>query len=230
MKERARVICHMFTTIDGKIDVEFDPTAEYDMVGDEYDRILFSLGEAYGLGRATCQGDDPEDLSRYSGAKAAYVDTAHAYESGTTVCVAFDRRGKLRWDSNVWEYCGHKMPIVEAVTGSVPSGFLAYLNDRGIPYIIAGENDFDPELFLVKLRALCGVKTMVLGGGAQINAEFIKRGLVDEISLVIVPAVDGTRGALTFAGTDDLTGFPQYYHLKDVRRLEHDGLHVVWTK
>ena len=74
MKDRAKVICHMMTTIDGKIDVEFEPSADYDKVGDEYDRLLLSYGQAYGLGRATCQSDLETDLSKYKGVPATYED------------------------------------------------------------------------------------------------------------------------------------------------------------
>ncbi|MDY2647804.1 MAG: dihydrofolate reductase family protein [Pyramidobacter porci] len=230
MKDRARVICHMMTTIDGKIDVEFEPSAEYDKVGDEYDRLLFSYGQAYGLGRTTCQSDLGTDLSKYKGVPVKFEDTARRYPAGTIICVAFDRWGKLRWDSNVMEYAGRQMPIVEAVTEKCAPEFLAYLRDLKIPCIVAGTDNLDLELFLQKIKSLCGVETFVIGGGAQINGEFIRRGLADEISLVVAPAVDGTRGALTMAGTDNLTGFPQYYRLKNVQKLPCDGLLIRWSK
>lgn len=102
MKDRAKVICHMMTTIDGKIDVEFEPSADYDKVGDEYDRLLLSYGQAYGLGRATCQSDLETDLSKYKGVPATYEDTARRYPEGTIICVAFDRWGKLRWKTTSW--------------------------------------------------------------------------------------------------------------------------------
>ena len=54
---RARVICHMMTTIDGKISIDFDGNNDYVAVGDEYDRLTFSYGEAYGCGRATFKED-----------------------------------------------------------------------------------------------------------------------------------------------------------------------------
>ena len=237
MKDRAKVICHMMTTIDGKIDVEFEPSADYDKVGDEYDRLLLSYGQAYGLGRTTCQSGLEVDLSKtevdlpkYKGVPVTYEDTAYRYPEGTIICVAFDRWGKLRWPSNVMDYAGRRMPIVEVITEKCAPEFLAYLNDLQMPYIVAGKDDLDLELFLQKIKSLCGVETFVIGGGSQINGEFIRRGLADEISIVVAPAVDGTRGALTMAGTDDLTGFPQYYHLKDVKKLPCDGLLIRWSK
>lgn len=230
MKDRAKVICHMMTTIDGKIDVEFEPSADYDKVGDEYDRLLLSYGQAYGLGRTTCQSELEVDLSKYKGVPVTYEDTACRYPEGTIICVAFDRWGKLRWPSNVMDYAGRRMPIVEVITEKCAPEFLAYLNDLQMPYIVAGKYDLDLELFLQKIKSLCGVETFVIGGGSQINGEFIRRGLADEISIVVAPAVDGTRGALTMAGTDDLTGFPQYYHLKDVQKLPCDGLLIRWSK
>lgn len=45
--DRAKVICHMMTTIDGKISIDFDGNPDYMAVGDQYDRRVFSYGQAY---------------------------------------------------------------------------------------------------------------------------------------------------------------------------------------
>ena len=38
MSKRAKVICHMMTTIDGKIVIDFDGNEDYEKAGEEYDR------------------------------------------------------------------------------------------------------------------------------------------------------------------------------------------------
>ena len=40
-----------------------------------------------------------------------------------------------------------------------------------------------------------GVKRLLLEGGVIANGSFLRAGLIDEISLAIFPAVDGTKGA-----------------------------------
>ena len=61
--------------------------------------------------------------------------------------------------------------------------------------------------------------TFALCGGAEINAAFMRADMVDEISLVIGPGVDGSRNALTYVGSEDMAGFPKFYRLKEVRQI-----------
>lgn len=230
MKDRAKVICHMMTTIDGKISINFDGNKDYQKVGMEYDRMIRQYGRAWGCGRATSQQDIPVDFSVYKGIPVEYDDKIIFPEEGAGLYIAFDRYGKLRWESNTAAYAGYDNLILEVLTEKVPPEFLACLDDLCIPYIFAGKTDFDPGVFLRKLKELYHMDTFVLCGGAQINAEFIHKDLVDEISLVIGSAVAGQRYALTFAGAEDTTGFPKYFKLLETRPLNGNGLLIRYSK
>lgn len=48
--------------------------------------------------------------------------------------------------------------------------------------------------------------------------------MVDEISLVIGPGVDGNRNTLTCIGSEDTAGFPKFYRLKEVRQIDGNGV------
>lgn len=224
MENRASVICHMMTTIDGKIVIDWDGNEDYETVGAEYDRLISTYGEAMGCGRATCQMELPVDISKYEGASVRYEDKVILPEEGAGLSVAFDRYGKLRWTENYSAYAGQRRLTLEVLTEQVQPEFLAYLDELNIPYLFAGKTDFDPELFLTKLKRLYGVETFVLCGGAQINAEFMRHDLVDEISLVIGPGVDGNRNALTFVGAEDVSGFPRFFRLKTMTELPGNGV------
>ncbi len=228
MQDRAKVICHMMTTIDGKIVIDFDGNEDYEKAGDEYDRLVMEYGPAWGCGRATFQEEIPVDFSKYQGVSVTYQDKVIQPPEGAHLCVAFDRYGKLRWESNQTSYAGVDNLLLEAITEQVKPEFLAYLDELGIPYLFAGKQEFDPELFLQKLKRDYHVDRFVLCGGAQINGEFLRRGLVDEISLVIGPAVAGNREGLTFAGVEDTTGFPQYFKLKEARPIQGNGLVILY--
>lgn len=230
MENRAKVICHMMTTIDGKIAIDWDGNEDYEFAGMEYDRLIHTYGQAMGCGRATCQMDIPVDFSKYKDIPVSYQDKVILPEEGASLSIAFDRYGKLRWTGNYSEYAGRRQLMLEVLTEQVRPEFLAYLDDLGIPYLFAGKEDFNPELFLIKLKEHYHTDTFVLCGGAQINAEFMRRGLVDEISLVIGPGVDGNRNALTFTGAEDVTGFPQFYQLKEARPLGHNSVLLYYTK
>lgn len=230
MEKRAKVVCHMMTTIDGKIAIDWDGNEDYEFAGAEYDRLIYTYGQAMGCGRATCQMDIPVDFSKYSNAPVKYEDKIIQPESGASLSVAFDRYGKLRWMGNYSEYAGRRQLMLEVLTEQVKPEFLAYLDEMGIPYLFAGKEDFDPELFLVKLKKDYGVDTFVLCGGAQINAEFMRHGLVDEISIVIGPGVDGNRNALTYVGAENVAGFPRFYQLKEARVLGHNSVLLHYAK
>lgn len=230
MEKRVKVICHMMTTIDGKISIDWDGNADYDYCGDYYDNWVFSYGEAYGCGRATFQEDIEIDMARYAGREVKYEDKIILPTNGQFLCVAFDRYGKLRWEDNLMRYAGHTSLILEVLTKQVQPEFLAYLDELNIPYMFAGDKEFEPETFLRKLNEDYNVSTFALCGGAEINAEFIRRDLVDELSIVIGPAVDGSRETLSIVGSQQTTAFPKYFSLIGVDTIGHDGLHLKYAK
>ena len=222
--DRAKVICHMMTTIDGKIVIDWEGNKDYELAGEEYDRLIYTYAQAYGCGQATSQIDLDVDFSKYKDVPVKYEDKVIQPPEGTGLCVAFDRYGKLRWESAVMSYGGQSNLMMEVLTEQVSPEFLAYLDDLGIPYLFAGKEDFDPELFLQKLKRLCHIDTFALCGGAEINAAFMRADMVDEISLVIGPGVDGNRNALTCVGAENVEGFPKFYRLKEVRQIAGNGV------
>jgi riboflavin biosynthesis pyrimidine reductase len=64
-----------------------------------------------------------------------------------------------------------------------------------VSYIFAGTQEIDLGLALEILNRELGIKRLLLEGGGGSNGAFLRAGLVDEISLAILPAVDGSKGA-----------------------------------
>jgi riboflavin biosynthesis pyrimidine reductase len=64
-----------------------------------------------------------------------------------------------------------------------------------VSYIFAGEQDLDLGLALKILHRELGIQRVLLEGGGVTNGAFLRAGLIDELSLVIFPAVDGAKGA-----------------------------------
>lgn len=228
--DRAKVICHMMTTIDGKISIDWEGNEDYGIVGAKYDALISDYGEAYGCGRNTFQYMPESDLSKFTGEKVEYKDNIIAPKVGQFLVVAFDRYGKLRRNSNIMEYGGRKSLIVEVITEQVKPEFLTYLKSLNIPYIFAGKTEFEPELFLKKIKELYKVNTFVLCGGAGINAAFLESDMIDEISLVIGAAIDGNHDGLTFVGAEKPKTFPKFFHFKELERVGEDGIILRYTK
>ena len=66
--------------------------------------------------------------------------------------------------------------------------------------------------------------------GPNINAVFMDHDLIDEISLVICNGVQGGRKELTFVGEDNVSKFPKYFKVKEVKLLEDDTVYLRYER
>ena len=78
------------------------------------------------------------------------------------------------------------------------------------------------------MKAYFGIHTLVLCGGATINGVFLKAGMVDGISEVIVPHVEGNHDQKGIAETNVFV--PDSFPLKNVTQLPNGGVHLVFEK
>ena len=80
-----------------------------------------------------------------------------------------------------------------------------------------------------KLKERFGIKSMLLSGGGIVDWAFLQAGLIDEISLVIPPVLDGGTGLA--AAFDDssfaVNHSPVSLELMTVERLNGG---VLWLK
>lgn len=80
------------------------------------------------------------------------------------------------------------------VTDDTPSGYLEELQKRSISYIKVGKDRSDVVKALEELYEKHDVKYLTLDSDGALNGELMKGGFVDEISLMIYPAVVGGDG------------------------------------
>jgi len=139
--------------------------------------------------------------------------------------IAVDAKGKLRWKSNKIE--GDH--IIELVTGQVSDAYLQYLQEKRISYIVGGKKQIDFNATLKKLSQFFPIKTIMLEGGGNINGSLLNEGLIDELSLLIVPVADGTtQSPTTFDVSNQLRKkHASPLHLLQVQKLEND---VLWLR
>jgi riboflavin biosynthesis pyrimidine reductase len=105
--------------------------------------------------------------------------------------VVLDARGKIAWGRS--DIGGD--PIVVVLTEAVSDAHLAGLRGESVSYIFAGKSDIDLALTLEILNRELGIKRLLLEGGGGANGAFLRAGLIDEIYLIVCPAVDGAKGA-----------------------------------
>jgi 2,5-diamino-6-(ribosylamino)-4(3H)-pyrimidinone 5'-phosphate reductase len=65
------------------------------------------------------------------------------------------------------------------------------LRDNSVSYIVAGESAVDLVKAVNLLGESFGIRRLLLEGGGHINGAFLQADLVDEVSLLLVPGIDG---------------------------------------
>ncbi|EKJ94918.1 putative 5-amino-6-(5-phosphoribosylamino)uracil reductase [Bradyrhizobium lupini HPC(L)] len=196
MSERPHVICHMVTSIDGRLHPSrFTPPAEgvsAEALSDHYEDVA-SRFEADGwiVGRKTMT--EMAKGSERSIADAPVVPREpHVAERGNrALAIAIDPHGRVHYGK---DNIGGDHAV--AVLGEqVSDAYLAELREDGVSYLFAGASGDDLACALEQLASLFGAKTLLLEGGGTINGAFFRHRLIDEFSTLIRPAVDGMAGA-----------------------------------
>jgi len=185
------VICHMAASVDGRIlPSRWRPASE--AVGRLYERMHAELeGDAWLVGRITgqefAQANTYDTTARRRYPREPWIRRRKAEAFG----IVIDAQGKIAWGRS--EIGGD--PIVVILTEQVPDAHLAGLRRDGVSYLFAGKKTVNLALALRRLNRELGVKRLLLEGGGVMNGAFLRAGLVDELSLLVCPAVDGAKGA-----------------------------------
>jgi 2,5-diamino-6-(ribosylamino)-4(3H)-pyrimidinone 5'-phosphate reductase len=186
---RPHIICHMLSSIDGRID---GSTLGAVMGKGEYERTGASLrGDAWVCGRTTMQMHF-SDKRRFRSAtrKRAGAQMVHVARRARSYAVVVDTKGTLQWqDADI-----DGDHLICMVSERVPVDYLTMLRRKGISYIVTGPATVDLGKAVRLLRKHFGVKRLLLEGGGHINGGFLEARLIDEISLLLVPGIDGRAG------------------------------------
>lgn len=226
------IICHMTTSIDGKVTGTFLYQEECVAATNEYYRLNRELdAQAFACGRITMEesftGGWYPDLRAFENKKIAREDYV-ADNKALRYAVAFDRQGRLGWKSAVIEdedpgYGGSH--IVEVICENASDAYLAYLQSIGVSYVFAGKTEMDLELAVEKLGRLFGIQTLLLEGGSEINGAFQRAGLIDELSLVQAPLMADADSKPLFEGS-----VLKNYHLQEAKVLGEGALWIRYGR
>ena len=223
--KRPYLIVHAVASADGRVSLGPNRTA-FDDVGDErWQATWGSLESLEGERRALVALHKPQVLLEGSGSivkedgrlrelPAPRPDDAGLYEDYLPASVVdspnhvgwlamVDGRGRVR--SGMKEFPGwegwHTLHLVSHTT---PREYLAFLRRSEIPYLVAGHEHVDLVQIMVKLSALLGVSTVISTAGSRLNGALLRAGLVDEVSLVLAPALVGGSKTPTLFESDEL--------------------------
>jgi 2,5-diamino-6-(ribosylamino)-4(3H)-pyrimidinone 5'-phosphate reductase len=187
MTSRPYVICHMMASIDGRIDSAVSAVADE---GD-YEGTGQTLGgDAWVCGRTTMEQHFAEGAFVSRSGPPAGPRPVHVARRAESYAVAVDTTGKLRWSGG--DLSGDHLICV--VSERAADDYLEMLREKGISYIVAGTSEVDLPRAVAALGEHFGIRCLLLEGGGHINGAFLRAGLVDEVSLLLVPGVDGRAG------------------------------------
>ena len=132
---RPYIICHMLSSIDGKIDGTslkgLTAAGEYEATGGQL------KGDAWICGRTTMQqhfaDTEPFTVASFL---AAGPQSVHIAQQARSYAVAVDTLGKLRWSSAAID--GDH--LISMLSERVPVEYLAMLRATGISYIVVGQD------------------------------------------------------------------------------------------
>lgn len=226
------VICHMTTSINGKITGKYLEKANFAV--NEYYRLHREFhADAFLCGRKTMESSFTNsyypDLTKYKNIiadKNDFIDSSHDFYA-----IAIDFHAKLGWQNN---YISDDDPgynnayIIEVLSENTDESFLNYLREKRISYIFAGKEQFDVSLMLYKLKELFNINLLLLEGGGIINGTFLNEDLIDELSIVIAPYIEYSNETkeLFFNDNTLLKKFNLYSH----QLLEDHSLHLKYKK
>ena len=139
--------------------------------------------------------------------------------------ISVDTRGSLLWSGGDLDGAH----LICVVSEQAADDYLATLRQRQISYVVAGRDSVDLAKAVEQLGELFGIRTLLLEGGGHINGAFLAAGLVDEVSLLIAPGVDGRPEiAAVFDGMKRTPGGKAVsLKLKSFERREGD---VLWLR
>lgn len=213
---RPRVICHMATSIDGRIVVDGWPDTaavrrEYEQIHNTYKADAWMCGRITMEPLAGSVRSDAEVNREYAGAPREDHIAPGEHDS---FAVAIDASGRLAWDKN--DIDGDH--VIAVLSERVSDGYLASLRASGVSYLLAGKRDADLAVALDKLAARFGIRTVMLEGGGRINGGMLAAGLIDELSVLVSPVADGRIGTPALFDVDADQATPRRLSLEAVQQ------------
>lgn len=219
--KRPYIVCHMMQSVDGRIGCDMVDKIS----GDEYYDALDSLScTSHVEGKHSYQIHYC-GFEEFKPQRSGSLDKEQWHKASVTnaYSISVDTAGVLLWDNtdNTDRLC--------IVSETASPEYLSYLKQKGISYIATGKNAVDLQRAMEILNEEFGVERLAVVGGGKINGAFLAAGLIDELSAMIAPGIDGRIGqpALFDGICDDENFLPTKLMFKEVKALPNG---VIWAR
>jgi riboflavin biosynthesis pyrimidine reductase len=221
------VICHMLGSLDGSLHpsrwTKSTDGGRADW-SNAYERIHQALkGDAWLVGRVTMA--EMTKAAAHPPANFGRVERPYhfAERSAGGYAITIDPSAKLHFAKP--DVGGDH--VVAVLGHDVADSHLAELAGDGVSYIVAPEARPDLAGVLGVLGRELSIRRLLLEGGAATNGAFLAAGLVDELSLLIAPALEGRKGSQSLIEFGD-TGLADKIQLSLIscEALDHGLVHL----
>lgn len=102
-----------------------------------------------------------------------------------------DSKGRIPWETREETFWGKAWHPLVLASNDTPSGYLATLRQKMIPYLVTGSGQVDLGWSMAKLHTKLGINSIASLGGSRLNGALLRAGLFDEVSVVLVPMLAG---------------------------------------
>lgn len=219
----------MVTSIDGRLHPSrftSSPDGTRRDWSTQYEKVHASLhSDAWLVGRVTMA--EMSKAAAHPPAKAAPVRRPiHvARADAATFAVALDPSGKVHFERG--DVAGDH--VIVLLGKDVPDSHLAELAADGVSYIVAEQGDIDLAAAVDVLARQFGIKHLVVEGGAATNGSFLVAGLVDELRVLVAPALDGGENVQGIVAWRDGLAGKVRLQLKSVDALDHGIVQLSYS-
>ena len=221
--KRPYIICHMLASLDGRIDCAMTDQ----ICGNEYYEALEELNCPSMInGRVTAEMHYA-DKGTFTPKSQAPVGEESVYcaKKSESYHIITDTLGSLLWKTDNLD----GKALVCLVSEYATQDYLAYLKEKGISYIATGRPGINLMRAMEILKDSFGVDRLVLTGGGNLNGSFLASGLLDEISMMYAPGIDGRAGwTATFDGIQDQSRPPVKLKLTGTVKQYDNG--TIWIR
>lgn len=183
--------------------------------------------DAWMFGKNTLQeGYFPKKFHTSDKTPLAHPIPYLAHKTSSRLFVVIDPDADILYESSAVR--GDR--IVTVLPETAPAAYLEYLQQRDISYLFAGVKGDELNAAMKALAETFGVETLSLQGGGIIDGAFLQAGLIDELSLVVYPGIDGSASSpsiFEYIGREQAPARGQSLELLSAETVQ-DG--VVWLR
>ena len=226
---KPKVICHIMASVDGRLlpsfwTPPFDGT-DPGVLFSEYAHIGASMGtDAWMFGKATTTemipGKYETDGTCHAKAGSVYV----APRRSSRLFITIDPEADILYTSGTLR--GDDMAVVVDTTAT--TGYLDMLKQNGISYVVL-DNATDLTSAVKAMHRYFGINSISLQGGGIIDGAMLAAGLLDELSLMVYPGIDGSASSPSIF---EYIGNGRPAHGQALELISSDNLShgIVWLR